>query len=65
MTNKDMAQAVFDYFGQGNVPAILDLVTDDIKWTHRDTALCTGLQRKKRSRRIFQAHLCKQGFSPI
>ena len=33
MTNKDMAQALYDYFAQGNVPAILDLVTDDIKWT--------------------------------
>src|SRR6476646_3065336 len=33
MTNKEMAQALYDYFGEGNVPAILDLVTDDIKWT--------------------------------
>ena len=33
MTNKEIAQALYDYFGQGNVPAILDLVTDDIKWT--------------------------------
>ncbi|MFE3866603.1 nuclear transport factor 2 family protein [Flavobacterium sp. LS2P90] len=33
MTNKKIAQAVYDYFGQGNVSAILDLVTDDIKWT--------------------------------
>jgi uncharacterized protein len=33
MTNKEVAQALYDYFGQGNVPAILDLVTDDIKWT--------------------------------
>jgi ketosteroid isomerase-like protein len=33
MTNKEMAQAVYDYFGQGNVAAILELVTDDIKWT--------------------------------
>ena len=33
MTNKEMAQAVYDYFGKGDVPAILELVTDDIKWT--------------------------------
>jgi len=33
MTNKDIAQAVYELFGQGNVPAILELVTDDIKWT--------------------------------
>jgi ketosteroid isomerase-like protein len=33
MTNKEMSQALYDYFGQGNVAAILDLVTDDIKWT--------------------------------
>ncbi len=33
MTNKDLAQAVYDYFGQGNVQAILDMCTDDIKWT--------------------------------
>ena len=33
MTNKERVQALYGYFGQGNVPAILDLVTDDIKWT--------------------------------
>ena len=33
VTNKETAQAVYDYFGQGNVPAILELVTDDITWT--------------------------------
>ncbi|MEO6681337.1 MAG: nuclear transport factor 2 family protein [Ginsengibacter sp.] len=33
MTNKEIAEALYDYFGKGNVPAILDLVTDDIKWT--------------------------------
>ena len=33
MTNKEMTMALYDYFGQGNVPAILDMVTDDIKWT--------------------------------
>lgn len=33
MTNKKIAQAIYDYFGQGNVPAILDLVTDDVIWT--------------------------------
>jgi len=31
MTNKKITQAVYDYFGQANIPAILDLVTDDIK----------------------------------
>ena len=33
MTNTQIAQAVYRYFGEGNVPAILDLLTDDIKWT--------------------------------
>ena len=33
MTNKESVQALYDLFGQGNVPAILDLVTDDITWT--------------------------------
>ena len=33
MTNTETAQALYDYFGQGNVPAILELLTDDIKWT--------------------------------
>ena len=33
MTNKDLAQAIYDYFGQGNVQAILDMCTDDITWT--------------------------------
>ncbi len=32
-SNKEMVQALYDNFGKGNVPAILDLVTDDIKWT--------------------------------
>src|SRR3954463_6310708 len=31
--NTQMAQALYSSFGEGNVPAILDLVTDDIKWT--------------------------------
>jgi uncharacterized protein len=33
MTNKENAQALYRYFGEGNVPAILDLLADDIKWT--------------------------------
>ena len=31
MTNKDIAQTLYKHFGEGNVPAILKLVTDDIK----------------------------------
>ena len=31
--NTEMAQAVYSNFGEGNVPAILNLLTDDIKWT--------------------------------
>jgi ketosteroid isomerase-like protein len=33
MTNKEIAEAVYRYFGEGNVAAVLDLCTDDIKWT--------------------------------
>ena len=33
ITNTEMAQELYNLFGQGNVPAILDLVTDDIVWT--------------------------------
>ena len=33
MTNKEIAQALYGYFGEGNIPAILDSLTDDIKWT--------------------------------
>lgn len=33
MTNTEMAQELYSLFGQGKVPAILDLLTDDIKWT--------------------------------
>jgi ketosteroid isomerase-like protein len=33
MSNKETTQAVFDLFGKGDVPAILDLVTDDVTWT--------------------------------
>lgn len=32
-TNTEIAQALYAYFGEGNLPAILDLLTDDIKWT--------------------------------
>jgi ketosteroid isomerase-like protein len=32
-SNTQIAQALYGYFGEGNVPAILDLLTDDIKWT--------------------------------
>jgi len=31
-TNTQIAQALYGYFGEGNVPAILNLLTDDIKW---------------------------------
>ena len=30
MTNKETTQAIYDLFGKGDVPAILDLVTDDV-----------------------------------
>ena len=33
MTNKQITQDVYRYFGEGNVNAILDLLTDDVKWT--------------------------------
>src|SRR3954466_16052665 len=33
MTNTEMAQELYDLFGQGKVSAILELLTDDIKWT--------------------------------
>lgn len=33
MTNKTIVETAFGYFSEGNVPAILELVTDDIKWT--------------------------------
>jgi len=32
-SNKENAKALYRYFGEGNVPAILDLLADDIKWT--------------------------------
>ncbi len=32
-TNTQVVQALYTYFGEGNLPAILDLLTDDIKWT--------------------------------
>lgn len=32
MKNKQIAQDLYRYFGEGNVPAILGLLTDDIKW---------------------------------
>jgi ketosteroid isomerase-like protein len=33
MTNKETTQAIYDLFGKGDVPAILELVTDDVTWT--------------------------------
>ena len=32
-TNAQIAQSLYDLFGQGNMDAILELLTDDIKWT--------------------------------
>ena len=33
MTNKEITQTIYDLFGKGDVPAILELVTDDVTWT--------------------------------
>jgi len=33
MTNKETTQTIYDLFGKGDVPAILELVTDDVTWT--------------------------------
>jgi len=33
MTNKESTMELYDLFGKGDVPAILELVTDDITWT--------------------------------
>ena len=30
MTNKETTQTIYDLFGKGDVPAILELVTDDV-----------------------------------
>ena len=35
MTNKESVQTLYDLFGKGNVPAILDLVTDDYTGIHK------------------------------
>ena len=32
MTKKETVQGLYELFGQGNVPAILEMCTDDIKW---------------------------------
>src|SRR5690242_8852237 len=32
-TNTKVVQLLYNYFGKGDVPAILNLLTDDIKWT--------------------------------
>jgi ketosteroid isomerase-like protein len=32
ISNKASVEALYDLFGKGDVPAILDLVTDDIRW---------------------------------
>jgi uncharacterized protein len=32
-TNKQIVQDVYRFFEEGNVPAIQDLLADDIKWT--------------------------------
>lgn len=33
MNNTETAQELYKLFGEGNVTAIMDLLTDDIKWT--------------------------------
>jgi len=33
LTNTQVVQQAYGYFGQGNIPALLDQLTDDVKWT--------------------------------
>ena len=33
MTNTQSVQALFNFFGEGHIPAILEMITNDIKWT--------------------------------
>src|ERR671916_1050842 len=32
-TNADVVQQAYDAFGQGDIPAFLSLLTDDVEWT--------------------------------
>ncbi len=32
-TNTELVQQAYGYFAEGNIPALLDLLTDDVKWT--------------------------------
>jgi ketosteroid isomerase-like protein len=32
-TNVDVVQATYEAFGRGDIPALLDLLTDDVEWT--------------------------------
>ncbi len=66
LTNKETTQAIYDLFGKGDVPAILDLVTDDVtwnlSWTDGDPALCAGLQGKKGVAEFFRLIYANKDF---
>ena len=32
-TNADVVQQGYEAFGRGDIPALLDLLTDDVEWT--------------------------------
>ena len=36
MSHLETVQAIYEAFGQGNIPAIIDLMADDVEWEHWD-----------------------------
>jgi ketosteroid isomerase-like protein len=52
MSNLDSVKAIYDSFGRGDIPAILDQLADDVQWDqdapdyrmHRSPRLRVGLR---------------------
>jgi ketosteroid isomerase-like protein len=49
MTNKEIVQTAFDNFSKGNIPAILEVLSDDVTWEFNGPSILpfAGLRKGK------------------
>jgi ketosteroid isomerase-like protein len=47
MSNAETVQAIYEAFGRGDVPFILDQVSDSVEWEYSSSANVPWLQRQK------------------
>ena len=42
MSNIETVKSIYEAFGRGDVPAILDKLADDVDWDYDQTTTCRG-----------------------